>query len=60
VAQHAAARGTAKVWNFSVFGSKRTIVFGRTPDSLYQITSLIWVMAYGSEFGPPGDGHSLT
>jgi hypothetical protein len=28
--------GIAQVWNVSVDGSKRTNVFGRTPDSLYQ------------------------
>ena len=52
--------GIAHVWNFSVFGSKRTTVFGFTPDSLYQITSRIDVMPYGSDFGPLGDGHSFT
>jgi hypothetical protein len=31
--------GIAQVWNFSVFGSKRTRVLGLTPDSLYQTTS---------------------
>src|SRR5207247_6808090 len=36
--------GMAQVWNFSVFGSKRTIVFGFTPDSLYQMTSCIEVI----------------
>src|SRR5262245_16211412 len=52
--------GIANVWNFSVFGSNRTIVFGRTPDSLYQMMSPICVMAYGSESFPPGDGYSFT
>ena len=33
--------GIAQLWNVSVFGSKRTTVFGVDPDSLYQITSLI-------------------
>src|SRR6266566_2496819 len=42
--------GIAQVWNFSVFGSKRTIVFGFTPDSLYQMTSCIEAMPYGSDF----------
>jgi len=28
--------GIAQLWNFSVVGSKRTIVFGLLPDSLYQ------------------------
>src|SRR5207302_9571425 len=36
--------GIFQVWNFSVFGSKRTSVFGSTPDSLYQITPLITAM----------------
>src|SRR5580700_2234531 len=27
--------GMSQVWNFSVLGSKRTNVFGFTPDSLY-------------------------
>src|SRR5579864_9189519 len=27
--------GITQVWNFSVLGSKRTSVLGRTPDSLY-------------------------
>src|SRR5206468_3158539 len=52
--------GIAHVWNFSVFGSKRTTVFGFTADSLYQMTSWIDVMPYGCDFGPPGDGHSFT
>ena len=30
--------GIAQVWNFSVWMSKRTSVFGLTFDSLYQIT----------------------
>src|SRR5919199_6214798 len=46
--------GIAQVWNFSVFGSNRTTVFGFTPDSLYQMTSRIEVMPYGSDCGPPG------
>src|SRR5262249_53662932 len=33
--------GIAQLWNFSVFGSKRTTVFGSTSDSLYQMTPLI-------------------
>src|SRR4051812_37565032 len=32
--------GMVQVWNFSVFGSKRTRVFGLTADSLYQMMSL--------------------
>src|SRR5207245_7028375 len=52
--------GIAQLWNFSVLGSKRTIVFGVDPDSLYQMMSLIAEMPYGSDFGPLGDGHSVT
>src|SRR5215813_14125211 len=52
--------GIAQLWNFSVFGSKRTIVFGVVPDSLYQTTSLIAEIPYGSDLGPLGDGHSVT
>ena len=33
--------GITQLWNFSVFGSKRTTVFGVVPDSLYQMTSLM-------------------
>ena len=33
--------GIAQLWNFVVLGSKRTMVFGVEPDSLYQMTSLI-------------------
>jgi hypothetical protein len=36
--------GIIHVWNFSVFGSKRTTVFGLVFDSLYQMTSPIAVM----------------
>src|SRR5215471_13657045 len=36
--------GISQVWNFSVFGSKRTSVFGRTFDSQYQMTSSITAM----------------
>ena len=32
--------GITQVWNLSVFGSNRTMVFGLTADSLYQITPL--------------------
>src|SRR5437899_622256 len=52
--------GIAQLWNFWVLGSKRTTVFGFDPDSLYQITSLMAEMPYGSDFGPLGDGHSVT
>jgi hypothetical protein len=41
------------------FGSNATTVFGFTPDSLYHtIPSAVEVIPYGSEFLPPGDGHS--
>ena len=33
--------GMAQVWNFSVLGSKRTIVFGFAADSLYQTAPLV-------------------
>ena len=33
--------GMTQVWNFSVFGSKRTSVFGLTADSLYQIDAVV-------------------
>src|SRR5207248_9104899 len=33
--------GMVQVWNFSVFGSKRTTVFGLASDSLYQSTPLM-------------------
>ena len=36
--------GITQVWNFSVFGLKRTSVFGLTADSLYQISSFSAVM----------------
>src|SRR5579885_1625974 len=36
--------GIVHVWNFSVLESKRTTVFGFTPDSLYQMTLPIVVM----------------
>jgi hypothetical protein len=36
--------GIAQLWNFSVFGSKRTIVFGLAPDSLYQSAPLAKTM----------------
>src|SRR3954452_22322076 len=52
--------GMIQLWNFSVFGSKRTSVFGLTPDSLYQTTSLATVMPYGCDSAPLGDRHSLT
>ena len=32
--------GMAQLWNFSVFGSKRTMVFGLANDSLYQSAPL--------------------
>src|SRR6516162_9418059 len=36
--------GITQLWNFSVFGSKRTTVLGAASDSLYQMTSLITEM----------------
>src|SRR5204862_6580538 len=52
--------GMVQLWNFSVFGSKRTMVFGLASDSLYQITPLILEMPYGADLAPLGDCHSLT
>src|SRR6516225_1573853 len=52
--------GITHVWNFCVAGSNRTIVFGRTADSLYQMMPSIALMPYGCDFGPPGDAHSVT
>src|SRR5690242_3937068 len=52
--------GIAQLWNFSVAGSKRTIVFGLAPDSLYQTAPLVKTIPYGSDLGPLGDGHSVT
>src|SRR3954463_8634680 len=52
--------GIAQDWNLSVFGSKRTIVLGLAPDSLYQSAPLVKTMPYGSDFGPLGDAHSFT
>src|SRR5204862_6824677 len=42
--------GMAQLWNFSVFGSKRTTVFGSVSDSLYQITLSLAEMPYGADF----------
>ena len=52
--------GIVQLWNFSVFGSKRTTVFGVVPDSLYQMTSWMAEIPYGSDFGPLGDAYSVT
>src|SRR6185436_16562408 len=52
--------GIAHDWNCSVFGSKRTIVFGETADSEYQMMSLSAVMPYGCDFAPLGDAYSFT
>src|SRR5690348_3580534 len=52
--------GMAQDWNFSVFGSKRTMVFGLANDSLYQSAPLVKTMPYGSDFGPLGESHSAT
>src|SRR5947207_14254969 len=49
-----------QVWNFSVLGSKRTIVFGLVFDSLYQRAPFVTTMPYGSDRGPLGHCHSLT
>ena len=50
--------GITHVWNFSVWVSKRTSVFGLTPDSLYQTTLPTVAMPYGWDLGPLGEGHS--
>src|SRR5438477_10859883 len=52
--------GMAQLWNFSDCGSKRTMVFGLAPDSLYQSAPFVKTMPYGSDFGPLGDIHSFT
>src|ERR1700756_3882440 len=52
--------GIAQLWNFSVAGSKRTIVFGLAPQSLYHPARLLKSMPKGSDFGPLGNGHSFT
>src|SRR3954451_22022822 len=52
--------GMIHVWNFSVRGSKRTSVLGRTPDSLYHTAPPVVAMPYGCDCAPPGDAHSLT
>ena len=36
--------GMTQLWNFSVLGSKRTMVFGLTPDSFYQMMSFATVI----------------
>src|SRR5215470_15277243 len=52
--------GITQLWNFSVAGSKRTMVFGLAPDSLYQTAPLVKTIPYGSDLGPLGDDHSVT
>src|SRR5262245_47801592 len=52
--------GMAQLWNFSVLGSKRTMVLGLAPDSLYHTASFVKTIPYGSDLGPLGDGHSVT
>src|SRR5919106_2331476 len=52
--------GMAQLWNRSVAGSNRTSASGRCPDSLYQTIPSTTAMAYGWDFGPLGEGHSLT
>ena len=58
--QDAASDGTGHFENSLVLGSKRTMVFGCTFDSLYQTmlsrSRRFW---YGREFGPPGDGRFI-
>jgi hypothetical protein len=47
--------------NLSVFGLNWMIVFGFTPDSLYHTNpSAVIAIPYGSDPGPPGDGHVFT
>lgn len=46
--------------DFCACGSKRTIVFGLAKDLLYQGAPWVNTMPYGSDFGPLGDGHSVT
>src|SRR5215472_1664093 len=47
--------------NVAVLGSNRMMVFGCTPDSLYQtIPSGVIAMPYGLDSGPPGDGYICT
>jgi hypothetical protein len=50
--------GMVQVWNFSVYGSKRTRVLGRTADSLYQTAGPTVAMPYGWDSRPPGEGNS--
>src|SRR5262249_19957101 len=51
--------GIAQLWNVSVFGSKRTIVFGLAPDSLYQSAPFVKTMPSGCDCVPLVDGQSL-
>jgi hypothetical protein len=45
----------------SVFGLNWMMVFGFTPDSLYQtIPSGVIAIPYGLDPDPPGEGHILT
>src|SRR5580704_10568527 len=47
--------------NVSVLGSKRTMVFGFTPDSLYHtIPSGVIAIPYGFDSGPPGESYIFT
>src|SRR5713101_32558 len=47
--------------NCSVLGSNWMMVFGFTPDSLYQtIPSGVIAIPYGAAFAPPGEGHIFT
>src|SRR5262249_53021334 len=52
--------GIVQLWNFSVFMSKRTSTLGRIADSTYQMAPLRYVIPYGCDFGPLGDGQSVT
>src|SRR5262249_50599673 len=52
--------GMAQLWNFSDLISNRTRTFGRIADSTYQIAPFRYVIPYGCDLGPLGDGHSVT
>src|SRR5437868_8790642 len=52
--------GIFQLWKTCVFGSKRTSAFGLVADSTYQIAPFEYVIAYGCDFGPLGDGHSVV
>ena len=48
-----------QLWTFSVLMSNRTSTFGLIADSTYQMAPFIYVMPYGCDFGPLGDGQSV-